>query len=82
MLLHDAVWKFQRGKVVIKRLGTAYELDRTILTEEKFCAPELSIIVEAHRAAMSTGVMDDDAVANRDLRELAVDGKLIVVLTK
>ena len=50
--------------------------------EQQFGAPELAVVVEAHRAAVRTRVVDDNAVADVDLRQLAVDGKLIVVLAE
>ena len=81
-LFDDGARIFQRGEVVVKRLGAADELDAAVLAEQELGAPELAVVVEAHRTAVRAGVMDDDEVADVDFRQHTVDGEFVVVLAE
>ena len=79
---HQRAVVFQCCEVVVKGLGAADELDAAVRAQEKLGAPEFAVVVESHRAAVRARVVDDDDVADVDLREGAVDGKLVVVLAE
>ena len=50
--------------------------------KQQLGASQLAVVIEAHGMAVSTSIVDDDAVTNVNLWQLAVNGKLIVVLAE
>ncbi len=62
--------------------GTADELPVVATFPEDFSRAEFAIVVETHGMSMSAGVVDHDKIANRRVRNLAVDRKLVIVFAK
>lgn len=83
MLLHLYIPEtIQRSEVIFRCLGTADLLYAAVLTQQKLCGFEFAVVVITHCEAVSTCVMDYKIIAHVDLRKLAVDRELIVVLTQ
>ena len=72
----------ERGKVIARALGAADEVGRAIGAQQDLGGAQPSVVVVAHGVAMRAGVVDYKQVAHVDLRQLAVDGELIVVLAQ
>ena len=72
----------ERGKVVARALGATNEICRAIGAQQDLGGAQPSVVVVAHGVAMRAGVVDYKQVAHVDLRQLAVDGKLVVVLAQ
>ena len=53
-----------------------------VLAQQHLCAAQLAVVVVAHGRTVCTGIMDIDDIANVDLGQHTVDGKLVVVLTQ
>ena len=79
--LHEGQ-EVQRCKVIAGGLGTADEAVGAVLAEQDFGAAQLAVVVVAHRRAVGTGVVDIHDVADVDLGQHPVDGKLVVVLAQ
>mgnify|MGYP002168474449 CR=1 FL=1 len=54
----------------------------TVLAQQHFCTAQLAVVVVAHGRTVCTGIMDIDDIANVDLGQHTVDGKLVVVLAQ
>lgn len=69
-------------EVVVHGLCPADQLVGAVLFEQDFCRSELTVVVVAHREAVSAGVVDIDQVIGQDLGQHAVNGKFVVVLAQ
>ena len=72
----------ERGKVVARALGTTDKIRRAVGTQQYLGRAQAPVVVVAHGVAMCAGVVNHEQVAHVDLRQLTVDGELVVVLTQ
>ena len=70
----------ERGEVVARALGTTDKIRRAVGTQQYLGRAQAPVVVVAHGVAMCAGVVDHNQVAHVDLRQLTVDGELVVVL--
>ena len=72
----------ERGKVVARALGATNKICRAVGAQQYLCGAQAAVVVVAHGIAMRAGVVDHEQVAHIDLRQLTVDGELVVVLAQ
>ena len=72
----------ESSKIILDCLRPADQLKAAVRLQQDFCRAKLAVIVVAHREAVSAGVMDADNVADVDLRQAALNGKLVIVLAQ
>ena len=72
----------ERGKVVARALGTTDKIRRAVGTQQYLGRAQAPVVVVAHGVAMRAGVVDHEQVAHVDLRQLTVDGELVVVFAQ
>ena len=82
MRLHQTAGDVEGGEVVAQGFGAADEFDAAVFSQKQLRASELAVVVESHGVAVCARVVDDDAVADVDLGQLAVDGEFVVVLAE
>ena len=70
----------ERGKVIARALGAADEVGCAIGAQQDLGRAQPSVVVVAHGIAMRTGIVDYKQVAHVDMRQLAIDSELVVVL--
>ena len=74
--------ELQGSEVVFQGLRPADLADGAVPLQEKLRRAQLAVVVEPHGVPVGARVVDHHDVALLDLRELAVDGELVVVLAQ
>ena len=74
--------KIKRCKVVLRGLCAADHLYRAVLAKQQLCGTQLCIIVIAHREAVRAGIVDINVIADVNLRQIAVNSKLVVIFAQ
>ena len=72
----------ERGKVVARALGATNEICRAIGAKQDLGGSQASVVVVAHGVAVRAGIVDHKQVAHVDMRQLAIDVELVVVLAQ
>ena len=70
----------ERGKIIARAFGAADELGRAIGTQQHLGGAQTAVVVIAHGVAMRAGIVDHEQVAHVDMRQLAINGELVIVL--
>ena len=70
----------ERGKVIARALSTADEVGRAIGAQQHLGGAQTAVVVVAHGVAMRAGIVDHEQVAHVDMRQLAINGELVIVL--
>ena len=82
ILLVKQAGNVQCCEVIRRRFCAAHQLGGAVLAEQNLCGAQTAIVVITHGEAVRTGVMNDEQIANINLRQFAVDSELIAVLTQ
>ena len=72
----------ERGKIVARALGAADKVGRAVGTQQHLGGAQAAVVVVAHGVAMRAGIVDHEHITHVDLRQLAIDGELVVVLAQ
>ena len=72
----------ERGKVIARALGAADKVGRAVGAQQHLGGAQAAVVVVAHGVAMRTGIMDYKQVTHVDMRQLAIDSELVVVLAQ
>ena len=72
----------ERGKVIARALGTTNEICRAIGAQQDLGGAQTAVVVVAHGVAMRAGIVDHEHITHVDMRQLAIDGELVVVLAQ
>ena len=74
--------EIESGEIVGGGFGTADHLEGAVGLQKDLGGAELAVVVVAHGEAVGAGVVDGYDVANLDLRQAALNGELVVVLSQ
>ena len=58
----------ERGKIVARALGAAYEVGRAVGAQQDLGGAQTAVVVVAHGVAMRAGIVDHKQVAHVDMR--------------
>ena len=72
----------ERGKVVAWALGATNEVCRAVGAQQDLGGAQTAVVVVAHGVTVRAGIVDHEHITHVDLRQLAVDGELVVVLAQ
>ena len=75
-----ATRQHERGKIIARALGAADKVGRAVGAQQHLGRAQPSVVVVAHGVAMRTGIVDYKQVTHVDMRQLAIDSELVVVL--
>ena len=70
----------ERGKIIARALGAADKVGRAVGAQQHLGGAQTAVVVVAHGVAMRTGIVDYKQVTHVDMRQLAIDSELVVVL--
>ena len=72
----------QRGKKIVDGFCTADLFDGTVGLQQQLGGTGFAIVVEAHRVAVRTGIVDDHQVAHVDCGQVTLHGEFVVILAE
>ena len=72
----------ERGKIIARALGAADEVGRAIGAQQDLGGAQTAVVVVAHGVAVRAGIVDHEHITHVDMRQLTIDGELVVVLAQ